>query len=167
MLEILVFTQGCVQEEIRFLICPELILSRLFCERLDSNECVIVAGKFSLRNLLCLTNGLVEHLNVCQNYCAARHIFNSLLGVGKCCASGKSVIALTVACVAFSAYEPNETSGRELGVFAFGIRVSNAKTPSRGPIFRSARTGTLATQATLTEEKFLGLIQFVITVAIL
>ena len=127
MLAILVFTQGCVQEEIRFLICPELILSRLFCERLDSNECLIVAGKFSFRNLLCLTNDLVKHLNVCQNYCAAHHIFNSLLGVWKCCASGKSVIALTVACVAFSAYEPNETSGRELGVFAFGMRVPNAK----------------------------------------
>lgn len=39
-----VIGEGCVQEEIRFLICPELILSRLFCERLDSNECLIVAG---------------------------------------------------------------------------------------------------------------------------
>ncbi|EDO30791.1 predicted protein, partial [Nematostella vectensis] len=35
---------GCVQEEIRFLICPEMILSRLFCERLDSNECVFIIG---------------------------------------------------------------------------------------------------------------------------
>lgn len=54
--DILVFAQGCVQEEIRFLICPELILSRLFCERLDSNECLIVAGKFALLILLCWTN---------------------------------------------------------------------------------------------------------------
>ena len=56
MLDNLVFTQGCVQEEIRFLICPELILSRLFCERLDSNECLIVTGKCALPNLLYLTN---------------------------------------------------------------------------------------------------------------
>ncbi|KAL9978494.1 hypothetical protein ACROYT_G016017 [Oculina patagonica] len=39
-----VIGEGCVQEEIRFLICPELILSRLFCERLDSNECLIITG---------------------------------------------------------------------------------------------------------------------------
>ena len=35
---------GCVQEEIRFLICPELIVSRLFCEELDANECVVITG---------------------------------------------------------------------------------------------------------------------------
>ena len=40
----LLFWQGCVQEEIRFLICPELILSRLFIERLDANECIIITG---------------------------------------------------------------------------------------------------------------------------
>eukprot|EP00112_Aurelia_sp_Birch-Aquarium-sp1_P005984 Seg1670.14 transcript_id=Seg1670.14/GoldUCD/mRNA.D3Y31 product=Poly protein_id=Seg1670.14/GoldUCD/D3Y31 len=39
-----VIGEGCVQEEIRFLICPELILSRLFVERLDPNECLIVRG---------------------------------------------------------------------------------------------------------------------------
>lgn len=39
-----VIGEGCVQEEIRFLICPELILSRLFTERLDDNECVFVTG---------------------------------------------------------------------------------------------------------------------------
>ena len=35
---------GCVQEEIRFLLCPELILSRLFTEQLQDNECLIVVG---------------------------------------------------------------------------------------------------------------------------
>ena len=35
---------GCVQEEIRFLISPELIVSRLFCEELDANECIVVTG---------------------------------------------------------------------------------------------------------------------------
>ncbi|XP_065838087.1 poly(ADP-ribose) glycohydrolase-like isoform X2 [Oscarella lobularis] len=39
-----VLSGGCVQEEIRFLICPELILSRLFTEQLADNECLIVTG---------------------------------------------------------------------------------------------------------------------------
>lgn len=39
-----VLNEGCVQEEIRFLICPELILSRLFTEVLDANECLIITG---------------------------------------------------------------------------------------------------------------------------
>jgi hypothetical protein len=30
--------QGCVQEEIRFLISPELIVARLFCAEFDDNE---------------------------------------------------------------------------------------------------------------------------------
>jgi poly(ADP-ribose) glycohydrolase len=33
-----VLTHGCVQEEIRFLICPEMIISRLFTEGLEKNE---------------------------------------------------------------------------------------------------------------------------------
>ncbi|XP_016127774.1 poly(ADP-ribose) glycohydrolase-like [Sinocyclocheilus grahami] len=35
---------GLVQEEIRFLINPELIISRLFTEVLDSDECLIITG---------------------------------------------------------------------------------------------------------------------------
>lgn len=35
---------GCVQEEIRFVICPELIVSRLFTECLDATEALIVVG---------------------------------------------------------------------------------------------------------------------------
>ncbi|KAJ8973028.1 hypothetical protein NQ317_012633 [Molorchus minor] len=35
---------GCVQEEIRFVICPELIISRLFVEQLGDHEAVIVSG---------------------------------------------------------------------------------------------------------------------------
>ncbi|GFT97314.1 poly(ADP-ribose) glycohydrolase [Nephila pilipes] len=35
---------GCVQEEIRFVICPELIISRLFTERLGPTEVLIVTG---------------------------------------------------------------------------------------------------------------------------
>ncbi len=35
---------GCVQEEIRFLISPELIVSRLFVEELDVNEILLVIG---------------------------------------------------------------------------------------------------------------------------
>lgn len=35
---------GLVQEEIRFIINPELIVSRLFTEVLESNECLIITG---------------------------------------------------------------------------------------------------------------------------
>lgn len=35
---------GCVQEEIRFAICPELICSRLFTETLRTNECLTIMG---------------------------------------------------------------------------------------------------------------------------
>ncbi|XP_065199713.1 poly(ADP-ribose) glycohydrolase-like [Planococcus citri] len=39
-----VIANGCVQEEIRFVICPELILSRLFTECLEDNEALIITG---------------------------------------------------------------------------------------------------------------------------
>ena len=39
-----VLGHGCVQEEIRFAICPELIVSRLFTEALADNESLIVMG---------------------------------------------------------------------------------------------------------------------------
>lgn len=39
-----VLDNGLVQEEIRFLISPELIVSRLFTERLADNECLIITG---------------------------------------------------------------------------------------------------------------------------
>ena len=39
-----VLAHGCVQEEIRFLICPELIISRLFTEELDANESLLMIG---------------------------------------------------------------------------------------------------------------------------
>ncbi|KAK9695255.1 Poly (ADP-ribose) glycohydrolase (PARG) [Popillia japonica] len=35
---------GCVQEEIRFIICPELIVSRLFTEELNSSEALLIIG---------------------------------------------------------------------------------------------------------------------------
>ncbi|XP_066304725.1 poly(ADP-ribose) glycohydrolase-like [Branchiostoma lanceolatum] len=35
---------GLVQEEIRFLICPEMILSRLFTETLEPDECLVIIG---------------------------------------------------------------------------------------------------------------------------
>ena len=35
---------GCVQEEIRFLICPELLVSLLFTEKLEVNESVLLRG---------------------------------------------------------------------------------------------------------------------------
>jgi len=39
-----VLGNGCVQEEIRFLMCPEMIVSRLFTESLDDNECLVMIG---------------------------------------------------------------------------------------------------------------------------
>ena len=39
-----VLGHGCLQEEIRFLICPELIVGRLFIEVLDSNEVIEITG---------------------------------------------------------------------------------------------------------------------------
>ena len=36
--------QGAVQEEIRFMICPELIASMLFTEQLDDLECLVISG---------------------------------------------------------------------------------------------------------------------------
>lgn len=40
----LVLDNGCVQEEIRFVICPELIVCRLFTERLGANEVLLISG---------------------------------------------------------------------------------------------------------------------------
>ncbi|KAK2178363.1 hypothetical protein NP493_546g02053 [Ridgeia piscesae] len=39
-----VLGEGCVQEEIRFVICPELLVSLLFTEVLEKNEAVIITG---------------------------------------------------------------------------------------------------------------------------
>lgn len=39
-----VLNSGCVQEEIRFVICPELLCSLLFTEVLAINECLIIMG---------------------------------------------------------------------------------------------------------------------------
>ena len=39
-----VLGHGCVQEEIRFVICPELIVGRLFVESLKSAEAVLMVG---------------------------------------------------------------------------------------------------------------------------
>ena len=39
-----VLGNGSVQEEIRFLICPELIVSRLLCERMEANEAILMQG---------------------------------------------------------------------------------------------------------------------------
>lgn len=39
-----VLSSGCVQEEIRFSICPELIVSMLFSECMNDNECILIRG---------------------------------------------------------------------------------------------------------------------------
>ncbi|KAH7721575.1 hypothetical protein AAVH_10874, partial [Aphelenchoides avenae] len=39
-----VLGSGCVQEEIRFLICPEMIVSCLVCEKMEPNEAIFIIG---------------------------------------------------------------------------------------------------------------------------
>lgn len=39
-----VLGHGCVQEEIRFVICPELFVTKLFCECLKPNEAILITG---------------------------------------------------------------------------------------------------------------------------
>lgn len=39
-----VLSRGCVQEEIRFVLCPELMISCLFCHVMLNNECILVRG---------------------------------------------------------------------------------------------------------------------------
>ena len=39
-----VLGHGAVQEEIRFMICPELLISCLLCEKLGDRECVVIKG---------------------------------------------------------------------------------------------------------------------------
>lgn len=39
-----VLGHGCVQEEIRFVICPEMIVSKLFTEELKNNEALVMTG---------------------------------------------------------------------------------------------------------------------------
>jgi len=36
--------EGCVQEEIRFIICTEMLVSLLVCEMMQSNECIFLIG---------------------------------------------------------------------------------------------------------------------------
>ena len=62
-----VLGEGCVQEEIRFLICPELIVSRLITEELDDNECLVMTGaeRFS-RYRLVRSKGVSSAQDVCM-----------------------------------------------------------------------------------------------------
>ncbi|CAF1273709.1 unnamed protein product, partial [Didymodactylos carnosus] len=39
-----VMNHGCVQEEIRFVICPEMLLSLLLCEVMEPQECIFLTG---------------------------------------------------------------------------------------------------------------------------
>lgn len=39
-----VLNYGSVQEEIRFLVCPELLLSQLFSQQMLSTEAIIITG---------------------------------------------------------------------------------------------------------------------------
>lgn len=41
-----VLNTGCVQEEIRFVICPELLITCLFSEVMEPNEALIITGMY-------------------------------------------------------------------------------------------------------------------------
>lgn len=71
-----VLSRGAVQEEILFLIYPELIASRLFTEKLNFNEAVIVTGRSAVSlNILKISqvskeiirSGLFQGVNDFQN----------------------------------------------------------------------------------------------------
>lgn len=48
-----VLGRGLVQEEIRFMQCPELIVSRLFTEKLADNECLRITGRYMVHVCKC------------------------------------------------------------------------------------------------------------------
>ncbi|XP_058267561.1 poly(ADP-ribose) glycohydrolase isoform X2 [Hemibagrus wyckioides] len=56
-----VLGRGLVQEEIRFLQCPELIVARLFTERLSDNECLKITGVQTYSNTLGYSDSFVWH----------------------------------------------------------------------------------------------------------
>jgi hypothetical protein len=39
-----VLTSGCVQEEIRFAVCPELVPSVLLCQKMAPDEAIVLIG---------------------------------------------------------------------------------------------------------------------------
>jgi len=45
-----VYSQGCLQEEIRFCINPDLLVSRLFTEEMGDNECIFIKGSERFSN---------------------------------------------------------------------------------------------------------------------
>ncbi|KAK3521879.1 hypothetical protein QTP70_018605 [Hemibagrus guttatus] len=56
-----VLGRGLVQEEIRFLQCPELIVARLFTERLSDNECLKITGVQTYSNTTGYSDTFVWH----------------------------------------------------------------------------------------------------------
>jgi poly(ADP-ribose) glycohydrolase len=56
--------RGCVQEEIRFAICPELIVSKLFTEHLHDNECLVITGA----ERFCKYTGYARSFQFAGNY---------------------------------------------------------------------------------------------------
>lgn len=55
-----VIGRGCVQEEILFLISPELIVSRLFTEALADNEVLIITGSAIIITPVSLHHSLIH-----------------------------------------------------------------------------------------------------------
>ncbi|KAF9173035.1 hypothetical protein BGX20_004260 [Mortierella sp. AD010] len=58
-----VLGHGAVQEEIRFAICPELIISRLFTQQLQENEALLIKGAERFSNYNGYANTFTWHSN--------------------------------------------------------------------------------------------------------
>ena len=56
---------GCVQEEIRFSICPELLVSRLVLEPLEDNEAVIITVSTCTCIFMCMYTSMYLLAFVC------------------------------------------------------------------------------------------------------
>lgn len=54
---------GCVQEEIRFVICPELMISMLFTEVLRPNEALMMIGEW-FSSFVCLVLNVIKRLSI-------------------------------------------------------------------------------------------------------
>lgn len=57
-----VLRDGCVQEEILFMIYPELIVGRLFAEALDEDEALLMTGPERFNNYEGTLKGILIHL---------------------------------------------------------------------------------------------------------
>ena len=67
-----VLGHGCVQEEIRFVICPEMIITRLFTEMLEDKDSLVMTGTLTHAwavMCMCVCVYVCAHAHVCVGAC--------------------------------------------------------------------------------------------------